>query len=263
MNTINFFKKHLVAIIIITFLIGSVIIGFYQGRNEIKKEKEELFSPEEEIENDDSKFSSSRTKRETEKPKFAITESRFDQIKTYVFSETDDKTLLPNDLSEQEKNEIKEIRKCRKQTLGFLEKDKDEINEKNKECDNFKNQLQPLYPQIETLKNQLTPLEQDKENKIKQRDNLRNIGSNWENHPQNSELTQINKEISSLVGQISHLNSQIKKLEATQEMYEGMLSGAENFKKMLEEQYEDVQKQYKDNILSELNSLYQITSAEG
>ncbi|QKX95050.1 hypothetical protein [Candidatus Phytoplasma asteris] len=64
-----------------------------------------MFSSEEKIENDDSKMSSSRTKRETEKPKFTITEARFDQIKSYVFSENNNQNLLLNDLSEKEKTE--------------------------------------------------------------------------------------------------------------------------------------------------------------
>ncbi|WAN63497.1 hypothetical protein RS022_06630 [Candidatus Phytoplasma rubi] len=263
MNTSNFFKKHLVNIII-TSLIGiAIIIVFYQGRNEIKKEKEELFSPKEEIENDDSKLSSSRPKRETEKPKFIITEARFDKIKSYVLSENNNQTLLLNDLSEIEKIEIEKIRECRKQTLGFIKRHKNTINEKNKECNNLREQLQPLYHQIETLKNQLTPLEQDKENKIKQRDKLRNIGANWENHPQNSELTQINKEISSLVGQISHLNSQIGILESKQRMYENMLSNAIILRDSLQRQYYKSEKEYQNQINSLLNSLYEITSVEG
>ncbi|TKA88195.1 MAG: hypothetical protein PLY_1730 [Periwinkle leaf yellowing phytoplasma] len=40
-----------------------------------------------------------------------------------------------------------------------------------------------------------------------------------------------------------------------------MLTRAENFKKMLEERYEDAKKQYQDNILYELNSLYEIISS--
>ncbi|RMI89236.1 hypothetical protein PSSA1_v1c1160 [Candidatus Phytoplasma solani] len=45
-------------------------------------------------------------------------------------------------------------------------------------------------------------------------------------------------------------------------MYEDMLTGAENYKKILEDRFKNTKKQYQDNILSKLNSLYQITSTE-
>ncbi|QKX95571.1 hypothetical protein [Candidatus Phytoplasma asteris] len=258
MNTRNFFKKNLVTIII-TSLIGiAIIISFYQGRNNAKKEKEELFLPKEEIDNYDSKFNSSRPKRETEKPKFTITKARFDQIKYYVFLVNNDQTLLPNDLSEIEKTEIEKIRECRKQTLGFVKRHKDKINEYQQECDNLKNQLQPLYPQIEELKKQLTPLELEKNHKIKQRDQLRNVGAIYENHPQNLELVQISEEIQALIGQISELNSQIGILESKREMYEGMLSNVIKLRDSLQRDYDKSEKEYQNQIESLLNSLYEI-----
>ncbi|WP_320409178.1 MULTISPECIES: hypothetical protein [Candidatus Phytoplasma] len=42
-----------------------------------------------------------------------------------------------------------------------------------------------------------------------------------------------------------------------------MLSYAEEYRKKLEERYEEGEKQYKDSIISRLNKLYEITSTEG
>ncbi|WAN63034.1 hypothetical protein RS022_00210 [Candidatus Phytoplasma rubi] len=286
MNNNNFFKKHLVIIIII--IIGSAIIIFYQGRNDIKKEKEELFSPEKEIENNDSSSSSYRSKRKTEKPKFTITEARFDKIKSYVLSENNNQTLLLNDLSEIEKIEIEKIRECRKQTLGFIKRHKNTINEKNKECNNLREQLQPLYHQIETLKKQLTPLEKEQnslEEKIKnkkyrraeispiyhkiyeQRNNIKVTNlkplNESENKKLEDEIGRLQDEVIKLVSQISYIKRDIGNLEADQRMYENMLSNAIKLRDSLQRQYYKSEKEYQNQINSLLNSLYEITSVEG
>nr|ABU55754.1 hypothetical protein [Clover phyllody phytoplasma] len=60
--------------------------------------------------------------------------------------------------------------------------------------------------------------------------------------------------------QISQLDP--KKNENEIEGFNNMLKRAEDYKKTLEERYKDFENHEKDNILSKLNSLYQITSVE-
>jgi uncharacterized coiled-coil DUF342 family protein len=158
MNTINFFKKHLVTIIIASLfgIIIIIIIGFYQGKNDAKKEKEKLSPPEEEINNYNSKLSPSKPKRETEKPKFTTTQVRFDQIKNYILSETDDKkTLLPNNLSEEEQTEINKIRT---ELMNGFEKTKQnwnpQIEEYREKCDDFHLKIKEIQDKFPSLKSQ-------------------------------------------------------------------------------------------------------------
>ncbi|WP_017193752.1 hypothetical protein, partial [Vaccinium witches'-broom phytoplasma] len=126
-----------------------------------KQEQKKISNYHEELDNEQKPNKPSRTKRETEKPKFTITETRFDQIKTYVFSETDDKTLLPNDFSEIEKTEIEKIKNSCKSWLGFLKEEQNMINEYQEKCDDYNKQISELDPkknenEIEALNGMLS-----------------------------------------------------------------------------------------------------------
>ncbi|MDV3199985.1 MAG: hypothetical protein Q8889_02570, partial [Candidatus Phytoplasma australasiaticum] len=77
------------------------------------------------------------------------------------------------------------------------------------------------------------------------------------------EIDKINKEKSEIVSEIGKIKVKIGKLEASKRKYQNMLTRAENYKKNLEERYEIGEKQHKNLIISELNSLYEISSAEG
>ncbi len=109
----NFLKKHWVVILIIIVLGIIFIIGSFEGINQAKKEQKSLSNYHKELEDNKESNQPSRTKREIEtpKPKKQITPEDFDKIKNYVFVETDDKTSLPTNLSEEEKNEIHKIKK--------------------------------------------------------------------------------------------------------------------------------------------------------
>ncbi len=63
-------------------------------------------------------------------------------------------------------------------------------------------------------------------------------------------------------------NKQINKLDPGKDKNEieglsNMLRRAEDYKKLLEKQYKDFEKKFKNQIITSLNSLYEITPSEG
>ncbi|MEC4559198.1 MAG: hypothetical protein U9532_03485 ['Conium maculatum' witches'-broom phytoplasma] len=143
----------------------------------------------------------SRTKRETDisKPKKTITKDDFEKIKTYVFSEIDDITLLPNNINEEEKNEINKIKNSWKYALDLLNKEQKGIDEYQQKCDDYNKQINKLDPRKD--KNEIEGLS-------------------------------------------------------------NMLRRDEDYKKLLEKQYKDFEKKFKNQIITSLNSLYEITPSE-
>ncbi|MFB0638524.1 MAG: hypothetical protein AB2N28_2500 [Candidatus Phytoplasma solani] len=293
-NNNNFFQKHLAIIIIIIAVIVGIGIYYKTNTNNSLKQEEQqeqeekhLFPPEEKIENDNSKMSSSRTELETEKPKFTITESRFDQIKSYVLSENNNQTLLPNNLSEQEKFEIEKIKRSWKNSLSFLKDEQNRIDKENKTCDEHNAKIQEIKSQYPSLKSQKEQLEQQLEVKNKEINNLKyqrgeispiyaktlkklsniEIINPKTPNPEletklKAEISKLQDEVIELVGQISYVKRDIGKLESDQEMYEGMLSNAILLRDSLQRDYDKSKKEYQNQIDSSLNSLYQITSVE-
>ncbi|WP_051085518.1 hypothetical protein [Candidatus Phytoplasma australiense] len=149
--------------------------------------------------------------------------------------------------------------------LGYLNQEKSVINEKQKECDEHQFQLNSIQPKIEVLKPQKQKLEQQqdaKEKEIKQKKEGKNLASPDDKIRLRAEIEKLQDEVIEIVGEIGKIKVQIKDLEATQEKYQNMLSRAEKFRKMLEEQYKDAELQYKNDILNRLQSLYDIPSAE-
>ncbi len=123
----NFLKKHWVVILIILFFSIVIIIGFFEGIHEAKQEQKSLSSNyHKDFEDDKESKQPSRTKREIEtpKPKKQITPEDFEKIKTYIFSETDDKNLLPNNFTEEENKKINKIKNSWKICLGYLNDEK-------------------------------------------------------------------------------------------------------------------------------------------
>ncbi|WP_373403272.1 hypothetical protein [Candidatus Phytoplasma solani] len=221
------------------------------------------------------------------KSKFKTTQSRFDQVKTYILSETDDKSLLPNNLPQEEKKEIEEIKRSWKNSLSFLKDDQNRIDEKNKTCDDYNRQIQEIKSQYPSLKSQKEQLEQQLEVKNKEINNLKyqrgeispiyaktlkklsniEIINPKTPNPEletklKAEISKLQDEVIELVGQISYVKRDIGKLESDQEMYEGMLSNAILLRDSLQRDYDKSKKEYQNQIDSSLNSLYQITSVE-
>ncbi|MDV3157555.1 MAG: hypothetical protein Q8760_02405, partial [Candidatus Phytoplasma australasiaticum] len=179
----------------------------------------------------------------------------------------------------REKEEIAKIKKSWQSSLDLLKDDKITINEKQKECDQYQSQLNLISPQITSFEKQKLVLEKKLEIKqseveTKQKEQkqfkyfLPNLTEELRTSKQkyNSlqvEIDKINKEKSEIVSEIGKIKVKIGKLEASKRKYQNMLTRAENYKKNLEERYEIGEKQHKNLIISELNSLYEISSAEG
>ncbi|MFW8664742.1 effector, partial [Candidatus Phytoplasma citri] len=102
-------------------------------------------------------------------------------------------------------------------------------------------------------------LDKDKETKDQEINNLKQV----DKRDNKDKIKQLQDELEEIVEQISDINSQICKLEAYQKYYQEILNDSENYKSILEERCEKDKKEYQNSILSELNSLYEIASAEG
>ncbi|AGL90684.1 hypothetical protein [Candidatus Phytoplasma australiense] len=260
----NFFQKHLVTIIIILLFGIAIIIGIKQGFNDYQNEKNSLSplgqTPEKDSLEPETTPTPSRSKRSTEppQPKIKTTSARLEKIKTYLFTEPTDTYKLPSDLSEREQEEINKLKNSWKlRFLGYLKQEKTSIDEEQKVCDEHQSQLNSIQPQIEALKPKQQKLEQQQDAKEQELDRLKKDRKGNEN-----KIKKIQEEKQKIIEEISEVEVQIGKLEVSQKYYQDMLSGAEKFKKMLEEQYKDAELQDKNEILKSLNSLYEITPTE-
>ncbi|CAM11982.1 hypothetical protein PA0648 [Candidatus Phytoplasma australiense] len=277
MKQSNFLEKHLVTIIII-FLFGiAIIIGIKQGFNDYQNEKNSLSllgqTPEKYSLEPEITPTPSRSKRSTEEqtqPKIQTTAARLDQIKTYLFIEPTDTSKLPLDLSKREQEEINKLKNSWKlRFLGYLNQERGVINEKQKECDNHQSHLNSIQPQIEALKPQQQKLEQKKEAKevkekeIKDKERQKELASPNDKIRLQTEIEKLEDEVIEIVGEIGKIKVQIKNLETDQKYYQDMLSGDENYKRILEERYKDAELQDKNEILKSLDSLYEIIPNEG
>ncbi|AGL90889.1 hypothetical protein [Candidatus Phytoplasma australiense] len=271
----NFFQKHLITIIIILLFGIAIIIGLFQGFNDYQNEKNSLSplgqTPEKDSLEPENTPNSSRMKlstEETPQPKIKTTSARLEKIKTYLFTEPTDTYKLPSDLSEREQEEINKLKNSWKLSLELLENRKTRptgINKSQKECEELKTQLDSIQPKIEALKPQQQKLEQQKEAKekeIKQKQEEKNLASPDDKIRLRAEIEKLQSEKQKIIEEISEVKLQIKKLESKQKYYQDMLSRAEKFKNDLVESYERQEKEYKNEILKSLNSLYEIIKVE-
>ncbi|MDV3201484.1 MAG: hypothetical protein Q8872_01230 [Candidatus Phytoplasma australasiaticum] len=289
MNQKNFLQKYFIEIMVILLLLIAIIIAIHKNRpgtNQNQpplssldsRKKETLASEETEIEkplSDSPKLSL----EEPPIPKIKTTAARFEQIKNYLFTEPTNPTLLPTDLSEREQEEINKLKKSWQSSLDLLKEQKTWIAEDQKKCDEYQSQLNLIFPQITSWEQQKKPLEKQLEQKSQEVKTKREEKKQFQYVPNlteelrtskqkkynllEAEIKKLQEETSEIVVKIKNINIQIGKLEATQKKYQEMLANAEKYKKIFEERYEEVEKQYKDLILSQLNELYDITSVEG
>ncbi|MDV3168192.1 MAG: effector [Candidatus Phytoplasma stylosanthis] len=203
---------------------------------------------------------SPRPKRsvEEEKPKFKTTNARLEQIKNYLFTEPINSTLLPTDLSEREQEEINELKKSWQSSLDLLKEQKTWIDENQNECDEYQSQLNSIPSEIKSWENKKTPLKIQLETKEKELNRLK-----IDRKANETQIKKLQAEILEIVVEIKYINIQIGKLENKQEKYQDMLTRAEGLKKDSEKSYERSEKEFKNLIYSQLNELYEITSAEG
>ncbi|MDV3196358.1 MAG: hypothetical protein Q8885_02505 [Candidatus Phytoplasma stylosanthis] len=259
MNQTNFFQKNWLLIFI---FIGIGIVGcYFWFQNQKEKETTLLSEPESPSEtlqpNETPAPARPKRSMELNQPKIKTTAARLEKIKNYLFTENSNLSYLPSDLLEQEKEEINKLKNSYKYYLELLEKDKNKINEEQKKCDEHKNQLALIKLQIDSKKSQLSSLEQQKDEK-KEEINILKIGRTDNNE---DKIEKLQDEIKKIIQKIVDVEIQIKDLEETQEKYQELLygvAGSENFKKMLEEQYNGNQLEYKNDILNSLNNLYDI-----
>ncbi|WP_341266362.1 hypothetical protein [Candidatus Phytoplasma fraxini] len=282
----KFFKNYkktiivlgFIAIFILSIFILSIFILSIKNQNQ----QNLIFNKEQFLNNNKQETTmSSRTKRaieppkpETPKPKIQI---NYDKIKSYILSKNENEVLSLNNLSQEEITEIEKARNSQKQTLKILKEEKNKYDEKQKKCNELIIQRDSVLNQIPPLQKQLQQKEAELGDKNKEIDKLKLERQTKQTQLQtqeisiykNNELTLINDEINKLqdernelIKQIVPIKLQIEKLESAREKYESMLSRAKDFQKLLEKQYKDYDKAQKYHILSELNSLYDITSVE-
>ncbi|QTX02605.1 hypothetical protein LFWB_5870 [Candidatus Phytoplasma luffae] len=258
----NFFQKHLVTIIITSLFGIAIIIGFYQGFNDYQNEKNYLSPLENKPQQIPSKIK--RSTEETPQPKIKTTAARFDQIKTYVFSESDDNTLLPNDLSEEEKTEIEKIKQKLINNLKFCKDCRQPwIDEYQTKINNLESQRQPLISQIEELKKQLTSLEQQlKIVASEKKEKEKSVFQLWD-ETQRPALEELRTQEGNITKQISEIKSEIEGLESKYSLYSEQIRHMEDLKQdSIKSLNRDIE-QDKKTAESSLNSIYTITSTEG
>ncbi|WP_349402047.1 hypothetical protein [Candidatus Phytoplasma solani] len=211
------------------------------------------------------------------KSKFKTTQSRFDQVKTYILSETDDKTLLPNNLPQEEKIEIEKIRKHLVQNLASKKRRQEQnqtLNDLLAEIDDYNRQIQEINSQFPSLNFQKTNLEtketekNDKINSLKEKqqqfkylpnqpESVRTTRQNNYNHLK-AEISKLQDERLEIVKQIRQVEIKIGKLEIKQKSYESTLSNAIKLRDHLQRDYDSSKERSKNDTISQLNSLYEI-----
>nr|WP_193621869.1 hypothetical protein ['Parthenium hysterophorus' phyllody phytoplasma] len=272
---------------VILFVGIVIIIIINKNRTHVTYPQKPLSSLEAEKEKSESEESerekpiSPRPKRSLEipQPKIKTKASRFEQMKTYLFQETAHHAILPSDLSSEEQEKIAKLKKSRKLSLDLLKERKTWVDEQQKNCDEYQSQLNLISPKINSFKQQKLPLEEQLAKKNAEIDRLKNESQQYKYiHNQSpsvrteretnrnrlqAEIEKLQEETLEIIVKIKDINIRIGKLEAGQKYYQEMLTDAENSKKRLEKRYEIDKKESTNSILSDLNSFYKITSAEG
>ncbi|MDV3195493.1 MAG: hypothetical protein Q8894_02160 [Sweet potato little leaf phytoplasma] len=263
--------KHIISNIIHkdSFLYISIYISYIflncntKDKKNIKNQKETTLasSPESLSDSLPSEVipTSPREKRSLEEPpipKIQTTAARLEQIKNYLFTESANLFLLPTDLSEQEQEEINKLKKSWQSSLDLLKKQKTWIDENQNECDEYQSQLNRIPPQITSYEQQKLALEKQLETKRQEKDRLK-----IDRKANEDKIDKLQAEISEIVGKIGKIKVEIKNLETDQKYYQNMLTRAEGLKKSTEKSYERSEIEYKKLIISQLNELYDITSA--
>ncbi|CCP88560.1 hypothetical protein, partial sequence, partial [Candidatus Phytoplasma solani] len=143
-----------------------------------------------------------------------------------------DKSLLPTDLSDTEKNKINEIKRKWQDLFNVFKNQHDAIVEKQKECDDLQSKINEIDLQFPSLNSQKTTLETKKIDKntqinLKQQE----IYPLDRNHPDKKrlqdELDQLCKERQTIVNELVQIRIDIKKMESRKKMYTELLESAE------------------------------------
>ncbi|AYJ01295.1 hypothetical protein CWO85_02035 [Candidatus Phytoplasma ziziphi] len=213
-------------------------------------------------------------------PKFKITQDHYDKVKVYITSKTDDKSLLPKEISPEEKIEIDQIREMWKQYLNFQNQDQANIDKYQEECDNFHLKIQEIkdkFPSLESTNFDLQQKIDDKQKKINVKQEDQKQFKYLPNQPESirttrknnydslqAEISKLQDERNEIMHQITQVSLQIANLEADQTMYENMLSRAIKLRDSIQCDYDETStNRLFGSPLSELQKLYEITPSEG
>ncbi|MDV3174837.1 MAG: hypothetical protein Q8831_02220 ['Bonamia sp.' little leaf phytoplasma] len=280
MNLLIVLKRNLKKIIIISLFFIIIVIFIYQNIHrpktpssflELESEKKILSSEE---------FETKQHSTEIIQPQIQTTSIKLEKIKNYIFTDTDNPSLLPVDLSSREKEEISEMKNNWKFYCNLLNKKKIFINECQNKCHRYQSQIISIQSKIQSLNPQLLTLEKqrdEKENNIKNLQyqlceispihaksfqQIYNIKIDNFKTPNTIEETDLKEKIKILQNEVNQIISQIKKikfditdLESKQQTYQNMLFNTEKLKTSLEQRYKDSESKYKRPIIFQLNSL--------
>ncbi|MDV3198508.1 MAG: hypothetical protein Q8888_02585 [Vigna little leaf phytoplasma] len=263
-----------VTIIFISLLGIVILFSFYPSHHDIKEKTESLETETPNLSRPKRSLEANKEEQPTSKPettviqntKIPITAEKFERIKTYIFTEPDNPSLLPPDLSAREKEVITENKSRWQRDLELLENRKtkpDGINDYQNKCNEYNTQLNSIPSQIDNLKSSLLPLLTQLAAK---RAEIENKESQLRASPDDkirlqAEISQLKQEKSEIIGRIEDINVKIGNLEADRTYYQGMLASAKAFKHNLEITYKCSETEYRNSIVNSLHSLYQITSS--
>ncbi|AGL89996.1 DNA double-strand break repair rad50 ATPase [Strawberry lethal yellows phytoplasma (CPA) str. NZSb11] len=162
--------------------------------------------------------------------------------------------------------ELKELYELQETTQKAKDKIKESLNNNETKIKEIKENLDKNTENITILKGKLIQLEQQeeaKEKEIKQKQEEQfNLASPDDKIRLQAEIEKLQDEKQKIIEEISEVKLQIGKLESKQKMYQNMLSRAEMLKKDFVKSYERLEKEYRNQILNSLNSLYEITPTE-
>ncbi|QTX02924.1 hypothetical protein LFWB_4110 [Candidatus Phytoplasma luffae] len=199
-------------------------------------------------------------------PKIKTTQKRFNQIKSYIFAEPLTNYLsLPTDLSEREKEIITLINKMWRLSLGNLNVQKALIDESQNKFDKYQSETNLTTTKITYLEQSKKTLEkqkEDKEKEIKQNQEEQNLASPDDKIRLQAKIEKLEDEVIKIVGKIDNINTVILNLKVFYKLQQDMLTDEEKNKRILQEKYKTDEEKYIDLVLSRLNELYDITSAE-
>ncbi|MDV3182401.1 MAG: DNA double-strand break repair protein Rad50, partial [Candidatus Phytoplasma australasiaticum] len=123
------------------------------------------------------------------------------------------------------------------------EKIKEALEKNEAKIKEIKENLDQNDKNITILKGKIVQLEKDKETKekeIKDKERQKELASPDDKIRLQAEINKLQAEISEIVGEIDKINVKIKNLEAARRQYQNMLTRAEDYKKILEENLKDL-----------------------
>ncbi|QTX02927.1 DNA double-strand break repair Rad50 ATPase [Candidatus Phytoplasma luffae] len=140
-------------------------------------------------------------------------------------------------------DELKELYNAQESSQKQKEQIHELLEQNETKIKEIKEQLKNTTGNITILKGKLTQLEKDKdakEKEIKQKQEEEKLASPDDKIRLRAQIEKLQDEEQKIIEEISEVKLQIKNLESNQKYYQDMLSGAENYKRILEERLKDL-----------------------